>query len=243
VAFVVNQPMYLEQYTGRGVRIAVIDSGVHAAHPHVGGVFGGIAIAEDGSLEEDYIDRLGHGTAVAAAIREKAPDAEILAIKVFWHTLATDVATLARAIDEASARGAVLINLSLGTPNLGHRGAIEAAVNRARLRGSLVVSAVSSDGVAWLPGSLPAVLPVELDWTCPRDEYRLGEWEGRRTIAASGYPRDIPGVSRERNLKGISFAVANATGFAARALESAPGGPPPSVIDILTVKAPRQATV
>ena len=34
-------------------------------------------------------------------------------------------------------------------------------------------------------------------------------------------PRDIPGVPRERNLKGVSFAVANATGFIARALEAA----------------------
>jgi hypothetical protein len=43
---------------------------------------------------------------------------------------------------------------------------------------------------------------------------------GRSCIAASGYPRDIPGVPRERNIKGVSFAVANATGFAARALEA-----------------------
>jgi hypothetical protein len=235
--------MYLEQYTGRGIRIAVIDSGVYEAHPHVGGVWGGIAIAEDGSLDDDYVDRLGHGTAVAAAIREKAPDAEILAVKVFWHALATDIATLARAIDEAAGRGAVLINLSLGTPNLSHRAALEAAVNRARLRGALVVSALSSDGITWLPGSLPAVLPVELDWMCPRDEYRICESDGRRTIAASGFPRDIPGVPRERNLKGISFAVANATGFAARALESSPGAPPSTAIDILSAKAPRQATV
>ena len=31
-------------------------------------------------------------------------------------------------------------------------------------------------------------------------------------FAASGYPRPIPGVPREKNLKGISFAVANVTG-------------------------------
>ena len=35
-----------------------------------------------------------------------------------------------------------------------------------------------------------------------------------RLIArASGYPRPIPGVAPERNLKGISFAVANTTGL------------------------------
>ena len=63
--------------TGRGVRVAVIDSGVHAAHPHVQGVAGGIGIDASGAMHDDYVDRLGHGTAVAAVIREKAPSAEI----------------------------------------------------------------------------------------------------------------------------------------------------------------------
>ncbi len=39
---------------------------------------------------------------------------------------------------------------------------------------------------------------------------------------ASPYPRPVPGVPPDRNLKGISFAVANMTGFVARVLESAP---------------------
>src|SRR5207247_8032201 len=101
--------MYLAELTGRDVHVAVIDSGVHATHPHVGGVAGGFGIRDDWTLVDDYVDRLGHGTAVTAAIREKAPDAEIIAIKVFWRTLTTDVATLARAIDEAAAAGAAVI--------------------------------------------------------------------------------------------------------------------------------------
>ena len=80
--------MYLRDFSGKGVRIAVIDSGVYAAHPHVGAVAGGVGIREDGTVVDDYVDGLGHGTAVTAAIREKAPNADIFAIKVFWHTLA-----------------------------------------------------------------------------------------------------------------------------------------------------------
>ena len=84
-----------------GVRVAIIDSGVHAAHPHVGGIVTGFGIAEDGTRSDDFVDRLGHGTAVAAAIREKAPDAELVAIKIFRRSLAADASTLVRAIDAA----------------------------------------------------------------------------------------------------------------------------------------------
>lgn len=215
--------MYLAEYSGKGVRIAVIDSGVHASHPHVGGISDGVAIRDDGTLDGDFVDRLGHGTAVAAAIREKAPAAEIVAIKVFWRTLATNVGTLVRAIDEACARGAAVVNLSLGTTDDSHRAELTAAVVRARGAGVFVVSAVSDGSGPRLPGDLEQVVPVHLDWTCRREEYAIVSGGGRSVVAASGYPRDIPGVPRERNLKGISFAVANASGFVARALEASPG--------------------
>jgi subtilisin family serine protease len=239
VSFVVNQRMYLAQYTGKGIRIAVIDSGVNASHPHIvhpqgscpgSGVSGGIAIHGDGSFDDDYVDRLGHGTAVTAAIREKAPGAEIFVIKVFWRSLATDTATLVRAIDEASGRGAGVINLSLGTAEAQHRDTLAAAVARAVDRAALIVAAVEDAGLRWWPGSLEHVVPVRIDWDSPRDAYRVVHENGRASIAASGYPRDIPGVPRERNLKGISFAVANASGFVARALEA---GAEPSVASVL----------
>lgn len=218
--------MYLEEYTGRGIRVAVVDSGVYAGHPHVGGIAGGVAIHQDGSLDDDVVDRLGHGTAVAAAIHEKAPDAALVAIKVFWRSLDTDIDTLVRGIDESCARGATIVNLSLGTPQARHRACLEAALLRATERGAVVVAAMEDGGMSWFPGSLAGVVPVVLDWECPRERYLVVERSGRSVVVASGYPRDIPGVSRERNLKGISFAVANAAGFAARAAEAcAAGGP------------------
>jgi subtilisin family serine protease len=216
--------MYLSQYTGLGVRVAVVDSGVHAAHPHVGGVEQGVGIRSDGTLDDDFIDRLGHGTAVTAAIREKAPDAALVAVKVFWRTLATDAMSLVRGIDEACARHASVINLSLGTSNASHRRPLEAAVTRAAERGAVVVAAGEDGRVQWLPGSLDGVLPVKVDASCERDAYTLIDDGGRIVIGASPYPREIPGVPRERNLHGISFAIGNASGFVARALEAL--GPP-----------------
>src|SRR5262245_54679266 len=63
---------------------------------------------------------------------------------------------------------------------------------------------------------------VSLDWDCPRCRYRVEETERRTIYYASGYPRSLPGLPRERNLNGISFAVADMTGFVIRARESVP---------------------
>jgi subtilisin family serine protease len=149
--------------TGRGVRVAVIDSGVTAAHPHVPGVAAAVGFDRDGRQLDEAADRLGHGTAVAAAIREKAPAAELLVARVFDRELRTH------------------------------------------------------DGTRWLPGALPGVVAVTLDWTLPRESCVI-EWleDGGADARASGYPRPIPGVPPEKNLKGVSFAVANVTGLLAR---------------------------
>ena len=109
---------------------------------------------------------LGHGTAVTAAIKEKAPDAELYAVKVFDRTLGTRIANLIAAIDWAAAEGMQVANLSLGTSKVEHERALRDAVDQAAARGLLIVSARDDEGVRWLPGSLPGVIPVQLDWAC-----------------------------------------------------------------------------
>jgi subtilisin family serine protease len=190
---------------------------VHASHPHVGRVAGGVAIDADGRESDDYVDRLGHGTAVTAAIREKAPDADLFAVRVFDRALATRVNTLVLAMDWAARHGMQIVNLSLGTSNGDHEPLLREAVVRAADAGVTIVAARDDEGVRWLPGSLPGVIPVQLDWTCPRDALRSVDIDGVTVFRASGYPRPIPGVPPERNLHGISFAVANVAGFVARA--------------------------
>ena len=86
------------------MRIAIIDSGIHAGHPHVGQVAGGVEITQTGE-RQDTIDRLGHGTAVAGAIREKAPDAELYAVKVFDRKLSTSGSVIVRALAWCRAQG------------------------------------------------------------------------------------------------------------------------------------------
>ena len=203
----------------RSVRVAVIDSGVHADHPHVGGVAGGLGISEDGKRHDDYVDRLGHGTAVAAAIREKAPAAELFCIKVFDRELAATGQALSYAIEEAVDHGAHIINLSLGTANRDHEQALTRVIEYALKSGIIVIAAGEQDGVRWLPGALRGVWPVLLDWSMPREECRVILRAGSPPICyASGYPRSIPGVPADQNLKGLSFAVANATGTVAASM-------------------------
>ncbi|HLI85763.1 MAG TPA: S8 family serine peptidase [Bryobacteraceae bacterium] len=202
---------------GRGLKIAVIDSGVNARHPHIIAATHGVVLETDsggGSAE----DRLGHGTAVMAAIQEKAPAAEYFAVKLFWDSLRTTVPRLIAAVDWAIAHGMDIVNLSLGTPNLEHGRLFEALLERAAARGAILVAPTHSDERPMLPGILPGVVSAGVDWNLPRHAYRTGG-EGQPRFFASGYPRPLAGRPPGGNLYGISFAAANLTGIVARALE------------------------
>ena len=209
---------------GRPVRIAIVDSGVYAGHPHVQGVASGRSLVP-GSDPDDYIDRNGHGTAVAAAVREKSPAAELVAVKIFDRELATTATLVAEAIAWAAGQRVDLINLSLGTTNPAHTALMQRALDAARAARAVVVAAAEQGGLPSLPGSLQPVIAVAVDWQCPRDQV-IVEAAGPNHIRlkASPYPRPVPGVPPERNLRGISFAVANATGIVAAQLATSAAG-------------------
>lgn len=204
-------------------RIAVIDSGVHPAHPHITAdrLLPGVSILADGTVLTDAhetLDKLGHGTAVTAAIQELAPEAEILPIRVFRDGLRASARALATGIRHAFDAECGLINLSLGTTNPQHAEVFALLAEEATERGALIVGAFEAEGQPCWPGSLPQVLGVGLDWELPRGAPRLSA--DRRMIMASGYPRPIPGIVPQRNLYGVSFAVAQTTGWiAARGLQ------------------------
>ena len=194
------------------MRVAIIDSGVHAAHPHVNGVAGGIGIGYD-----DYVDRLGHGTCVTAVILEKAPEAELYAVKIFDRKLSATIDKLVAGLRWAIEQRMDLVNLSLGTANPNHTAILADVVREAVAAGTRIVAAYEDAGTRWLPGSLPGVVPVLLDFGIDRAAMEPCTLEnGSIAYRASGYPRPMPGVSVEQNLKGISFAVANVTGILAR---------------------------
>lgn len=219
-------------HTGRGVKIAIVDSGVNPSHPHVAGVAGGVRIGSNNT--EDYLDYIGHGTAVAGAIREKAPDSMIFALKVFDRSLTTKIETIIDALGWAIEHGMTVINLSLGTARQSHRAQLQPVVELAIEKNIAIVAAYSASGESMLPGSMPSVIGVEADLLCPRDMYRTNGTQVAPVFFASPYPRDIPGVPRERNLSGISFAVANMAGIVARAREMHPDASISSLLKLLT---------
>jgi subtilisin family serine protease len=215
--------------SGHGARIAVIDSGVNARHPHIISLAGGISVLPGGIEEGTCSDMLGHGTAVMAAIQEKAPQAQYFAVKVFHSTLRTSTECLLAAIEWAIEQRMDIVNLSLGTRNLDHVPRFEPVIASAAKNRVLLVAARDAESQPCLPGSLPGVFGVGLDWETPRNLYRCEDVSGGNVYFTSGYPRSLPGLPRERNLHGISFAVANMTGFLARAWEeSAASGASPS---------------
>ncbi|WP_432984783.1 type VII secretion-associated serine protease mycosin [Dactylosporangium sp. CA-233914] len=112
--------------TGKGVVVAVIDSGVDATHPDLAGqVLPGIDLVEPEAGYDGKVDPVGHGTTVAALIAGSgrngsgvegiAPGAKILPIRVLDKANKyDDPGIVARAVRWAVDHRATVINLSLG---------------------------------------------------------------------------------------------------------------------------------
>lgn len=220
-------PAPLAGLTGRNVTVAVIDSGVHPAHDHIAAdrLGSGAMVLPDGAVvegEDVWLDRLGHGTAVTAAIQEKATGALCIPVRVFRDALKTSAAALIGAIRWSIAREVDVINLSLGSVNAAHRDAFAAVADEAVAAGVVIVAAHQANDAPCYPGSLAQVVSVDVDWDCPRTGYGVRGHADSVVFRASGYPRPIPGVPPQRNLYGVSFAVAQVSGFVARACEARP---------------------
>ncbi|MEV4272723.1 type VII secretion-associated serine protease mycosin [Micromonospora aurantiaca (nom. illeg.)] len=159
--------------TGRGVVVAVIDSGVDGTHPDLAGqVLPGLdLVTPDGS---DGPDPVGHGTTVAGLIAGRAdddrgvlglaPDAKILPVRVLdAENRYDDALIIAKAVRWAVDNGAQVVNLSLGGGS--DNPALAAALDYAFARDVVVVActgnlATSTTTEVWYPAREPGVLAV-----------------------------------------------------------------------------------
>ena len=203
--------------------VAVIDSGVNPTHPHLANgeiIFGPVINADgDSRWPKKHSDRLGHGTAVAAAILDLAPTAGIFSVQVFQERPECRFENVLTAIRAAFEADADVINLSLGTSDLAHVEALEGIIRDSLERGIRLVAPASFAGLPSYPGMLDGAEGVLPDPNVARGAPYRRSVSGRSFWQSSPYPREIPGVPVAANLKGVSMATANVSGYLARSVE------------------------
>jgi subtilisin family serine protease len=211
---------------GKGVRVVVVDSGVNPRHSHVGGRIDGARIfrGEDGAVHRGpgFEDTSGHGTAIAAVIRHVAPEADLFALKIFNGALATTPDVLAGALSYALQAEARVVNLSLGmeaAPNVPSLHGLCRDASRAGI--ILVASARNGSKGTSVPASYDSVIGVKGDGRLGEDMLRYRPGASCECLA-SPWPRSLPGLPRERNFRGNSFAAARVSGAIACLLEASP---------------------
>jgi membrane-anchored mycosin MYCP len=241
-----------ELSTGAGVTVAMVDSGVDAQQPKLGGAlvpgydfvstqappgfsrqFGGLGDCGDNGAT--------HGTAVAGLIAARAgrddrvvgvaPGARIASVRIVDGVGNSSTQLIAAAIRSAAELGQVL-NLSLAVPV--DYPVIRQAIQYARSRDVVVVAAAgnesSGSGAKWYPAAYPGVLAVaalKLDGS-PLQESNSGPWI---RIAAPGEGLTAPAaVTGYVGVTGTSFATALVSGVAALVRARFPRLPAAAVI-------------
>ncbi|MCF3182930.1 type VII secretion-associated serine protease mycosin [Streptomyces polychromogenes] len=213
------------QTRGKGVRVAVIDTGVDRANPQLAG-------ALDTGAGRDFLDpkggdgttdTVGHGTKVAGLIAARpqqgtgfvglAPEATVIPIRQNDGQGNGNAATLAQAIDHAVAKGAQVINISQDTDApLTADSELAKAVQRALDAKAVVIASAGNDGLSGekrrtYPAAFPGVLAVA---SSDRNNER----------AAFSQPGDFigiaaPGVDMVSTVPGFGQCIDNGTSFSA----------------------------
>lgn len=204
--------------SGRGVRVAVVDSGVDAAHPAVGGVDGYVAVVADADSESGvrfetgpHEDLVGHGTACAGVIRALAPDAEIHSVRVLGANLKGQGLLFLSGIEWAVEHGMDVVNMSLSSKSEKMYAALHEVTDDAFFAGSVLVCAANNVPGPTYPSQFASVIsvaaratedPMSLAYNAhPPVEFAARgidvevAWQGGSTIVATGNSFATPHVA------------------------------------------------
>ncbi len=223
-----------ENGTGRGVKVAVIDSGIEANHPRLANasIIDLVAFEERHGVvevvEENADDSFGHGTAVADIIHRNAPEAEIGSFRVIDARSVSRTHLICAGVREAMRRGYHILNCSFGC-----RGMAKFILphkewsDEAWLKGVHVVAACSNtdnDEAEW-PSHFAPVFGVDLAET--EEEKIYYRPEHLVSFSARGENVEVAwlngGIQRQT---GTSFAAPKISAHIARILSVYPGIPP-----------------
>ncbi|WP_416985819.1 S8 family peptidase [Streptomyces sp. T028] len=160
-------------YDGKGVKVAVLDTGVDATHPDLEDR---VETAKNFSDSADTVDRVGHGTHVASTVagsgaksggkyKGVAPGARLISGKVLNDEGEGYDSDIIAGMQWAVAQGAKVVNLSLGGTDSPDVDPLEQAVNElSASSGALFVIAAGNEGpqagTIGTPGSAASALTV-----------------------------------------------------------------------------------
>lgn len=209
--------------TGRGVRVAIIDSGVEAGHPDLGGCVdaeAGLALAvdADGHVAEtagSHEDSFGHATACAGIVHQLAPEARITSVKVLGAGLTGKAAAFLRGLAWAVQEGFDVINLSLGTTRREWALPFYEVCDEGYFRNSLIVTAANNVARPSYPSLFASVTSVACNLS--RDPFRFHYNPQPPTeFLAPGIDVDVAWRGGARmTCTGNSYAAPHITGLAA----------------------------
>ncbi|GAB3665691.1 type VII secretion-associated serine protease mycosin [Actinocorallia lasiicapitis] len=214
--------------TGRGVVVAVVDSGVDFRHPQLKGAAAGAAIDLTKTGDADCA---GHGTGVAGIIAARslpkvpfvgvAPDARLLSVKIADRDQGNSDKRLALGIVAAVRRGAKVINVSAQTPY--DTPSLKQAVAYALRQDVVVVAAagnVDPEDTGKARPVYPAQYPGVLSVTAVASDRKITEFADPATRVSVAAPGEAivstwPGGGWNFDYQGTSFAAPFVSGVAA----------------------------
>lgn len=231
--------------TGRGVRVAVVDSGIDSEHPDLQGkVKESVeAVTEDGRIEfrpSTSGDQAGHGTACAGIITSIAPDVDLYSVKVLGPKASGSGDMFLVGLDYAIKQKFRVINLSLGTTKRDFFAPLHDLLDRAYQAGCIVVSAANN-----LPyPSYPSIFSSSVVSVVKRaggDPFNFGYRYGQviELVAPGVEVKTTWPGGGYRQLTGNSFACPYVVGIIALIVEAYPNLTPFQVKTILYTIAQR----
>ncbi|MCB1676407.1 MAG: S8 family serine peptidase [Halioglobus sp.] len=146
------------------IKVAIIDSGIDAQHPDIGGIKGGTSIVigpgDKPVFGAEHGDVAGHGTACAGIVRRYAPRADLYSVRIFDDSLRADGRALVAAIEWCIDQDMDVLNLSLGGTDGGMRTELERVCLKASCRGLVLVAAAHNEGRPSYPAIFDGVIGV-----------------------------------------------------------------------------------